>query len=97
MAKATLSTMAYNTFLALHFNKVATETNGAVTVSMGRPDLLAEVKSSGASAVFYCGSSGLAKVCEAACEAAGDIPFYEENFQEPELGNLWRGGGPRSG
>ena len=97
MPKATLLNMAYTTFLKLHFTKIAKETNGAVTVSMGRPDLMAEVKASGASAVFYCGSPGLAKVCEAACEAAGDIPFYEENFQEPELGNLWGGGGPRSG
>ena len=96
VAKASVKTMAFNAFMALHFNRVGScfsaDSAGRVTISMGRPDIGAEVaKWQGAggtaSSVYYCGSARLARCLSKTCEEL-EVPFVKEEFQNRTLGKL---------
>ena len=82
-SKDAMNTMAMNALLLYHFGESGRSTT-CMAVTLGRPNLDAELKAANGTAAFYCGGPGLLRRLDASCQKL-NLPLHPEEFQNRTL------------
>eukprot|EP00927_Polykrikos_kofoidii_P041597 TRINITY_DN3545_c0_g1_i8.p1 TRINITY_DN3545_c0_g1~~TRINITY_DN3545_c0_g1_i8.p1 ORF type:complete len:719 (-),score=51.02 TRINITY_DN3545_c0_g1_i8:20-2176(-) len=75
-----LHAMVANALMLLHLCRLSAKCRHSLDIRLGRPDLLQEILSCKATAVFFCGGDALAAQLKSNCRRA-NVPFHKDAFQ----------------